>query len=54
MKKKKDTLEQIANELKVKDMIKSVKEKGKIKSLEAAFKENPVEEEKHKGNANYF
>lgn len=42
------------NDLAVKGIIKDAKKKGLIKPLSDAFKKNPVENEKHKGDAKYF
>ena len=42
------------DKLKVKNMIKLAKKQGLIKPHTEAFKDFPVENEIHKGDANYF
>lgn len=54
MKQIKKNFDQIAEELKVKEIIKDSKAKGMIKPLKEAFKENPTKIEAHKGDLNYF
>ena len=52
--KEQEKIEKVKKKLNVKKTIKNAKEKGLIKPLSDAFKNNPVENENHKGNANYF
>ena len=54
MNREKKTFKQVVKNLKVKEMIKNAKKKGIIKPVAEAFEKTPVEQEKHKGDANYF
>ena len=45
---------QTTEKFNVKKIINDAKSKKLIKPLSEAFDKNPVENEKHKGNANYF
>lgn len=36
------------------DFLKKAFEKGRVKPVEEAFKENPVEEENHQGRLDYY
>lgn len=52
--REKKSFKQTVEKLKVKDMIKNAQAKGIVNLHTEAFKENPTQTEKHKGNINYF
>lgn len=52
--KEQKNISKVKKELNVKGIIKNAKAKNLIKPLSDAFKNNPTNNEKHKGDANYF
>lgn len=54
MKEEKKTFGQVIDKLKVKELIKSAKNKGMIKPHTEAFEKIPAKKEIHKGNGDYF